>query len=129
MKHFDTEQQMSQAFATHHAFFAFNKKQFEEHKIEGVEYVSLGQGLISPVDTAIDLIDTLNSIHDQRIKYETENNTHHDLIWYELGNHECQISRDITPVVELMKDYGIEEEEVKREYKEYFKYCVENDIF
>ena len=52
-----------------------------------------------------------------------------ELIQYELGNHEAQITGDISDTVDALEGYGITREEVQAEYKEYFQKCIDNDWF
>ena len=51
------------------------------------------------------------------------------IIWRELSNHECQISMDISNAVKALEGYGITKVEDGQEWKEYFNYCVDNDLF
>ncbi|WP_017083848.1 DUF7659 family protein [Vibrio splendidus] len=64
----------TQAFNEAGAFFAFSTKQFDEAKKEGVKYASLGMGLICPVDKAKQLMTRLDSIAQEGIVEDIEEN-------------------------------------------------------
>ena len=123
MKRFDTNSAFNVLLDEGGAFFAFGQSQFEEKKQKGIKYVALNSGLICPKDRADALVE------DERVKWELQNNSKEDIIWYELGNDETQISGDTSSAVDSLKAYGFSEEEVKVEYKAYFKYCCEEDMF
>ena len=119
----------TEAFNKHGAFFAFSNKQLDEHKIDGVDYVSLGAGLIAPKDNAESLVNDLDSIYKTAIKQDIEENGIKDIIWRELANHECQITYDYSEVTNKLQDYGITEEQIKAEWPAYFQNCIDNDYF
>lgn len=129
MKRFDTNEMTTEALARAGAFFAFSNEQFDAEAKDGVEYVSLGSGLICPRDTAAQLFADLDVINQEKIKWEIEQNGKKDIIWYELGNHECQIGMDYSNVVDKLKPYGITEDDIKAEWRDYFQMCVDNDYF
>ena len=52
-----------------------------------------------------------------------------NIIHRELGNFECQINGDITNAVDVLTDYGISKEEVKKEYVIFYQKCIDNDWF
>lgn len=53
------EDKVGLAMKKHGAFFAFGDKQFEERKVDGVKYASLGMGIICPVDNYKELVKDL----------------------------------------------------------------------
>ena len=129
MNIFNTDSAQSKALNKNGAFFAFSNKQFDEAKKENTKYISLGGGLIAPESNAESLIKELDSICTQKIEFELNNNSIKDIIWYELANHECQISCDYESVISLLKPYGITEDMIKAEFSDYYQHCVDNDYF
>jgi len=110
-------------------FFAYSNKQLEEQRQEGVTYVSMGTGMICPKGKAEELLDGLEKIHRKGMDEDLAENGKAAIIKRELGNHECQLTGDVTRVVEILADYPITEEEVRGEYKEFYDECVENGWF
>ncbi|TCU04016.1 DUF7659 family protein [Vibrio crassostreae] len=102
----------TQAFNEAGAFFAFSNKQFDEAKKEGVKYASLGMGLICPVDNAKQLMTRLDSIAQEGIAEDIEENGKKAIIRRELFNHECFYTNDICDCVEKLEGYGIFYDEV-----------------
>ena len=129
MKHFNTESLQTKALNDNGAFFAFGDKQFNEQKIEGVKYVSMGCGMIAPKENAPLLFSALESINGQKIEWELANNTKKEIIWYQMANHEVQLNGDYSEVIEMMNEYNITPEEVQKEYSGYFQHCIDNDYF
>lgn len=111
------------------AFFAFSDAQLNKEKVDSVQYVSLGGGLICPKEKAQFLVAELSSINAKKIKLDLEKNGITKIIWRELANYETQIINDYSDVVDVLKDYGITEEQVKKEWPKYFNYCIDNDLF
>lgn len=129
MKKFNTDEALSQTWDKHGGFFAFSEKQFKEHEKPGVTYNNVGYGLICPEDNVDALFKEMDTIHQQKIEWELANNTKRDIIWYELANHECQITRSYDSIVELMAGYGITREEIAGVWPAYWAHCVEHDYF
>ncbi|MEZ8193214.1 hypothetical protein [Vibrio sp. 1F279] len=100
------------AFNEAGAFFAFSTKQFDEAKKEGVKYASLGMGLICPVDNVKQLMTRLDSIAQEGIAEDIEENGKKAIIRRELFNHECFYTNDICDCVESLEGYGISYDEV-----------------
>ncbi|MEZ8335996.1 hypothetical protein AB6D90_25755, partial [Vibrio splendidus] len=76
----------TQAFNEAGAFFAFSNKQLDGEKKEGVKYASLGMGLICPVDNAKQLMTRLDSIAQEGIVEDIEENGKKAIIRRELFN-------------------------------------------
>ena len=115
------EEAQTKAFKEAGAFFAFSNKQFNEAKQDGVEYCSMGAGLICPKDNAEKLDNNLMRIVAEGIKADLAENGRKGVIHRELGNHEYCITHDITDTVEKLKDYGITPEEIRAETGAYLK--------
>jgi hypothetical protein len=87
-------------------FFAFSDKQFEENKTplkEGEKYVSIGGGGYLPkgqVDAFMKGMKAINSYGKQKVK---KGNLQESEILYELQNHECFYTGDISDVVDLFE--------------------------
>lgn len=111
------------------AFFAFSNKQFNEAKKDGIKYVSLSSGLICPKDNVKTLIEGLDGINERGIKADIAENGIKEIIWRELGNHEAQITGDISDTVDKLADYPITRDMISDEYAVYFNMCVEKDNF
>lgn len=105
------------AFKKYGAFFAFSKSQFDEQKVEGVKYSSLGMGLICPVGKGKELMAELEEIAKWGRKKDIKENTKERVILRELDNHECYYTNDITSAVEELEPYGITREEVMKMYR------------
>lgn len=124
-----TEKAQSDIFEENGAFFAFGDSQFNEKKVEGVKYVSLGMGLIAPKDNAKKVMEEINDTHERGVKLRLEEYGLHKIAQYELANYESQISMDYSTAHDVLKDYGITDEQMKAEWKIYWAYCIENDLF
>ena len=129
MKRFNQDARQTELFNEAGAFFAFSNRQLDEQKKEGITYINLGSGLICNELTAAKLMQDLENVFNDKIAWELANNTKKEIIWYELSNHECQITGDYSYVVDLLKPYGITKEEIKAEWSYYFDYCIEHDYF
>ena len=119
----------SKVFEENGAFFAFSDKQFDEHKVEGVKYVSVGSGLICPIGNAKEVIAGVNTTHAEGIKLRLKDYDLSRIIQYELANYECQISMNYSDAFDVLKDYGVDQEMMDKEWKTYWDYCVEKDLF
>jgi hypothetical protein len=120
---------IGQALENNQAFFAFSDKQFKESCLKGVDYVSLGMGLICPKQNAKNLVEELKAAQERTVQIDLENNTKKEIIMRELANHEAQITGEIEDTLEALAAYDISREEVAEVYKEYFEYCCEHDLF
>lgn len=129
MKRYNTDNQLSEIFKKYDAFYAFSNKQFDEQKKAGVKYAGCGSGLICPVEHVDTLYDAISKAINGKIEWELANNTKKEIIWYELANHECQISGEYIDVIELLSDYGITADEIHAEWKAYYSHCIDNDLF
>ena len=129
MKQFDVEPRRTKILDDCGAFFAFSNAQFEAQSKEGVTYVSAGSGLICPKDTINRLLEDFQKLIDEQVAWELANNTKKEIIWYQLANHEVQISYDLSTVTGLLSKYGITPQEIKDEFAPYMDHCREHDLF
>jgi len=111
-----TKAAQTELFSTLGAFFAFSNAQLEESRVEGVEYCSLGSGLIVPVTNARQLVDGLENITKEGIEKDLAENGKAGVIRRELFNHECFYDGDVSRCINALEDYGIPKNEVVRVY-------------
>ena len=124
-----TNQAQTDLFNETGAFFAFNKKQFEESQQEGVKYVSLGAGMICPKGSAKALLDGLSKINTQGIESDMRDNSVKDIIWREFANFECQIVSSPEAALDALEDYPIEKQVILEQWPAYWQHCIDNDYF
>ncbi|MEZ8822631.1 MULTISPECIES: hypothetical protein [Vibrio] len=101
-----TQQAQTDLFNELGAFFAFSNQQFNDAKKKGIEYVSLGMGMIVPESNAKNLVERLGQIQKEGIKQDIEENGKQGIIRRELFNHECFYTNDICDCVEKLEEYG-----------------------
>ncbi|MFM2591293.1 hypothetical protein [Vibrio sp. TBV020] len=101
-----TQQAQTDLFDELGAFFAFSNQQFDKAKKKGVEYVSLGMGMIVPKSNAKSLVVRLDEIQKEGIKQDIAENGKEAIIRRELFNHECFYTNDICDCVEKLEEYG-----------------------
>lgn len=116
-----TEKAISALLKDTGAFFAFSNQQFDEQKVEGIKYVSMGAGLICPKERAPELKKGLEDTRKLGIQKDIEENGIDNIISRELYNYEAMYTGDIDMVVEVLKAYNISEEDVIRVYHEELK--------
>ena len=129
MKHYNTEQEQTKIFNDNGAFFAFSNEQMDKCANQSLDYKNLGSGLYCPSNNVNSLSKELKESLDFKIKWELENNTLKDIIWYELANHEAEITGDYSDACESLKPYGIKEDDIKKEWPGYYQNCIDNDYF
>ena len=124
-----TQDEISQVLDQYGAFFAFSNEQFEEKRKEGVIYVSLGAGLIAPKGTGQKIVDGIEAARKKGVAQDKKEKTNREIIWGQFANYECQIVGSPEEGFEALEGYGFSQEELDREWKAYWAYCVENDLF
>ena len=112
-----TNDALTKAFEEAGAFFAFSNKQFSERQKEGVEYASLGAGLICPKDKCAWLLQEMEKITDKGIAKDLKENGKEAIIKRELANHECYYTGDPQDCVDKLEYYPITEEEILRVFQ------------
>jgi hypothetical protein len=125
----------TKAFEENKAFFAFGQDQFNEQKIDGIEYVSMGAGLICPKENAKRLDNQLKDAYQSAIDMDVKENGAAAIIEREYFNCECQISMNNDECVSAI--YGHKEkypnlftdELIKNVCKDAFNKAVLNDWF
>jgi hypothetical protein len=84
----------SKAFADNGAFFALSDKQFNEKKVEGVEYVDMGGGLICPKGKSATLRSQLDEAVRNAVDMDIAENGMEKIARREYFNYESQITMD-----------------------------------
>ena len=107
----------TQLFTETGAFFAFHQSQFEDQKVEGTTYCSLGHGMIVPKQNASKLVEALEVIHQEGIKKDLSENGRNTIIRRELFNHECFYTGSIESCVDALEDYPITKQEIIQLYR------------
>ncbi len=97
-------------------FFAFSNEQLAEKQKDGIEYVSLGMGMICPKDNTKQFLQEHNSIVDTGMKQDLAENSREGVILRELENHECFYTGDYMDCFPVLDGYGITEDEIKAVY-------------
>lgn len=85
-------------------FAAFTQAQFEEGKTplaDGDEYVRFGSGCFMPKSNLSKFETTFDEINREYENSVDAENLHDDEILYELENHECFYTGDLSPVINL----------------------------
>jgi hypothetical protein len=109
-------------------FFAFSNTQFEESKTtlkEGDKYVSIGAGGYLPKSNVDEFLKGMSEISKWYKKEIKNNKASEKEVAYELSNHECFYTNDISDVVEMFKGIYTKEfiqkvyEKEKVKYREY----------
>ena len=99
-------------------FFAFSNDQFNDKKVEGVEYVSLGAGTICPKDNAEDFLKEHSDVVKAGQSQDIAENGKDGVILRELCNHECFYTTDYTGCFDALEGYeDITKEDIIRVYK------------
>ncbi len=124
------EKHQTKIFNKHFCFFAFSNSQFEKQANKNFTYASLGGGLYAPKEFVIKVIDKLEQVHLRAVKECQSKHSLEEIIWYELGNYETQISGDLDEVRRVLKDFdGMTEELLIKMYNKFYDYCCRNNMF
>ena len=124
-----TQDAISKVIKDNGGFFAFSNKQFEESKQDGIKYVRLYGGLISPKNNVKNILDGIDKANVKGIKEDMKENSIKDIIWREFANYECQIVHNYDDVLISLKDYSIKKETIKKEFTNYINYCNEHNLY
>ena len=129
MNHFNIEIKINDLLAANGAFFAFTEQQYNDEALPGVEYKRLYAGMLCPSNNVKTVMDGLDSLSDEKKRWELANNTLKTIIWDSLANYECQISGDYIDAIDALKVYRISEDDIKKEWPAYYQNCIDNDYF
>ena len=98
-------------------FFAFSQEQFEEKRKEGVKYVNMGQGMLSPDEHYKEVMDELENIYKDSIKQDIKENGKEKIILRELYNHEAFYVGSIEDTIHKLEDYPFSEDDISNVYQ------------
>ena len=129
MNHINIDVKINDLLTANGAFFAFTEQQYNDEALPGVEYKRLYAGMLCPSNNVKTVMNGFDSLNDEKIQYELSNNSIKVIIWDSLANYECQISGDYSAASEALKDYGITEDAIKKEWLSYYQDCINNDYF
>jgi uncharacterized membrane-anchored protein len=107
------EAKQTELFRRLGTFFAFSNKQFKEQHKEGVKYVNMGMGMLTPKDTVEELINELDRIYAEGIEQDLAENGKDGVIERELYNHEAFYVHSIDSTVDALSGYPITVDEIK----------------
>lgn len=124
----NTDALMTELFKKTGAFFAFSNSQFDEAKTEGVEYMSMGAGLICPIPNAKELQEGIETISTGAVAQDMADNTVKEIIHRELANHEAQVTGYIDDTLDALANYPITREDVEGEWNAFMVIC-DHDYF
>jgi hypothetical protein len=120
-----TDDLLSEVFEKYGTFFAFSDKQFKEQRKDGVTYVSLQSGMITPKDTADAMLKELDKAIDTAQAKDKELNSKEEIILRELINYESFYTCSTADATERLELYGYTADEVRQVYNDNFKEYVE----
>jgi hypothetical protein len=122
------QEMFSTAFSELGVFFAFNSEQFPEGinnlkengiLLDGEKLTSMGSGGYFPSKNYNALMSENKKIEKwYKFQLKEIKDGKKDLILYELRNHECFYSRDISDVFEILIPLGITKKEIEKVYNE-----------
>ena len=129
MNHFNMDEKINALLTANGAFFAFTEQQYNDEALPGVEYKRLYAGMLCPSDNVKTVMNGLDSLSNEKTRWELANNSIKTIIWVSLANYECQITGDYNDAIEALKPYGITEDDIKTEWPAYYQNCIDNDYF
>jgi len=115
------EQKQTDLFNKLWIFFAFGQKQFDEQKKEWVEYVWMDWWLVIPKENVDKFLDEHTKIVEEWIKQDIQENWIENIIERELLNHEAYYTGDIRDTVDVLSDYNVSYEQVKKVYQDTYE--------
>ena len=117
---------LSEVFKKHDVIFAFSDKQFEEQKVEGVEYLySRSLGMFYNKKSKDTIYKDMEEAIDKAIAIDKETNSKESIILRELLNYECFYTGSPIDAIEALKDYDYTKEEVIEVFNSNFNRVVE----
>lgn len=112
-----TSKTLSELFKKYNVFFAYDNKQFEEGKKEGLKYVYRGAGMYQEAGKVKEFDKEHEKVFKKAIEQDIKENGKPAIIERELSNYECYYTGDIDDAVRALKDYNITIEEILIEFK------------
>ncbi len=117
------------------AFFAFSQSQFDDKRREGVNYITLGSGLICPQDNVKQLEKGLSDILTWAIHQDVSENGVDRIVEREYFNYETHITMNNTDAMRALTDHIrlypdlFTPERINKVMKACFDLAVEKDYF
>lgn len=93
-------------FSKYWAIFCFWKEQFEQKRVEWVQYADCWYWLLAPKDVAKQMIQDFDHHNREEAKRRLEIMWIDAIIRYEYNNYECEYAFDIEPLQFLIETYG-----------------------
>jgi hypothetical protein len=125
----------SKALKDNGAFFAFGDKQFNEQKVEGVEYVDMGGGLICPKANAATLRSQLDAATTMAVETDVAGNGMEAIVRREYFNHESHISMDTSNAMGALYAHKnrypriFTDEAIEKVFSKCWKEALKRDMF
>jgi hypothetical protein len=110
------------------SFFAFNQKQWDENKVEGIKYKQVPVGLFVPFMHFVKVSKDFETIIYESIAQDIEENGKPAIIWRELAARKAYNTLEVFGTVQALEGYYITEDEVEAEFDAFFQHCVDNGL-
>lgn len=120
------QQAQTDLFEKYGVFFAFSNEQVAAQKVEGVEYCSMGGGMICPKEHADIVYKSLGEIYRNGIATDVAQNGIDKVILRELYNHESFYIGSTSNCADALADYPCTREDISRVYKEHYAKACED---
>ena len=121
-----TDNLLSEVFKKHDVIFAFSDKQFEEQKVEGVEYLySRSLGMFYNKKSKDTIYKDMEEAIDKAIAIDKETNSKESIILRELLNYECFYTGNPGDAITRLEEYNYTKEEVLEVFNNNFNRIVE----
>ena len=111
-----TEDALAALWLEKGAFWAFGTQQYNDAAKEGVNYASLGGGLICPSEHGVEVIEKMDAIVKAGIKQDMKDNGRDGVIKRELYNHEAFYILDTQSTIDALEMYPITDAEIRTVY-------------
>ncbi len=129
------EEAQTKLFAETGSFFAIGTDQFEKQQVPGINYVSMGYGLICPEENADKLSKGLKEIATNAVIQDMADHGAEKIIEREYFNHETQISCDRDAAIAALYHHQQQfpeqftDQKIHQVMNNCYKLAVENDWF
>jgi len=111
------ENKQTELFDEMGVFFAFSNEQFDKQKKEGIQYISIGAGMICPKSKVEEFSEKHLNLVKEGIAQDIKENGIENIILRELGNYECFYTGSIEDCVEALERYGISEKAILETFR------------
>ncbi len=125
-----TNETIDNVIRSNGGFFAFSDEQFNEQKKDNVKYQHLYGNLYAPIKNIKAISTGIENAHKLGVEMDLKENGIKKIIHRELANYEVQLGMDgIIHARNSLKDYGVTEEQLQKEYNAYMEWCIKTDNF